>query len=36
MNHNLVALHEDLNMLGRFAGQDADARAARHAARKQR
>lgn len=30
MNHNLVALHEDLNMLGRFAGQDADARAARH------
>jgi hypothetical protein len=30
MNHNLVALHEDLNMLGRFSGQDAAARSARH------
>jgi hypothetical protein len=30
MNHNLVALHEDLNMLGRFTGQDAVGKAARH------
>ena len=33
MNRNLVALYEDLNMLGRSAGQDADARAARHRGR---
>lgn len=32
MNHNLVALHEDLNMLGRLSGQDAAAKAARHRA----
>lgn len=30
MNQNLVALHEDLNMLGRFEGQDAASKAARH------
>lgn len=30
MNHNLVALHEDLNMLSRFEGQDAASKAARH------
>jgi hypothetical protein len=30
MNHNLVALHEDLNMLARFSGQDAAGKAARH------
>jgi hypothetical protein len=30
MNHNLLALHEDLNMLGRFTGQDAAGKAARH------
>lgn len=32
MNHNLVALHEDLNMLGRLPGQDAAIKAARHQA----
>jgi hypothetical protein len=32
MNHNLVALHEDVNMLGRFSGQDAASKAARHQA----
>ena len=32
MNHNLVALHEDLNMLSRFPGQDAANKAARHRA----
>src|SRR5229473_3233155 len=32
MNHNLVALHEDLNMLDRFSGQDAAAKVARHRA----
>jgi hypothetical protein len=30
MNHNLAALHEDLNMLGRLGGGDADAKMARH------
>ena len=30
MNHNLAALHEDLNMLGRFTGEDAAAQTARH------
>jgi hypothetical protein len=30
MNHNLVALYEDLNMLARFSGQDAASKAARH------
>jgi hypothetical protein len=30
MNHNLAALHEDLNMLGRFGGEDAAAKTARH------
>jgi hypothetical protein len=30
MNHNLVALHEDMNMLGRLRDQDAPGRAARH------
>ncbi len=32
MNHNLGALHEDLNMLGRFSGEDAASKAARHRA----
>ncbi len=32
MNHNLVALHEDLNMLDRLSGQDAVRKAARHRA----
>jgi hypothetical protein len=30
MNHNLSALREDLNMLGRLPGEDAAAQAARH------
>lgn len=30
MNHNLGALHEDLNMLGRFGGEDVAAKTARH------
>jgi hypothetical protein len=30
MNHNLVALDEDLNMLARFSGQDAASKAERH------
>lgn len=30
MNHNLVALHEDLNMLGRLPSQGAADKAARH------
>jgi len=30
MNHNLAALHEDLNMLGRLGGKDAAAKMARH------
>lgn len=32
MNHNLLALHEDLNMLSRFPGHDVAAKAARHRA----
>jgi len=36
MNHHLVALHEDLNMLGRLSGQDAVRKAARHRHRKSR
>jgi hypothetical protein len=30
MNHTLAVLHEDLNMLGRFCGEDAAAKTARH------
>jgi hypothetical protein len=30
MNHNLAALYEDLSMLGRFPGQGAASKAARH------
>lgn len=30
MNHNLVAPHEDLKMLGRLGGEDAAVKAARH------
>jgi hypothetical protein len=30
MSHNLVALHEDLNMLGRLPGQATAGKAARH------
>jgi hypothetical protein len=32
MNHNLAALQEDLNMLGRLSGLDAATKAARHRA----
>lgn len=32
MNHNLVALHEDLNILSRFSSPDAAKKAARHRA----
>ena len=32
MNHNLAALHEDLNMLSRFGSQDAARKAAKHRA----